>query len=353
MQELIHGGDLYGLAGKVIDFSSNISPLGLPGAVRAALSSSMDAWQHYPDPLCRDLVDAIAEREEVSSDMVLCGAGAVDLIFQAVHALKPRRALLVVPSFAEYERALIAGGCEIIYHEMAEADGFMLMDDILEKITPQVDLLFLCNPNNPTGLLLRPKLLERLLKRCAECGVKLILDECFLEFVAAPLGESVKPFLRDYPNVILLKAFTKLYAMAGLRLGYLLCGDPALMEQIQGQMPPWSVSMPALIAGSVAILDEDYVWRAREYVLLERRYLQKELKKLPMKLFSSQANFFFFHCDDLGLKDKLLEQGILIRDCANYRGLREGYYRIAVKTHAENEALVAALKTLLKKGKVQ
>ena len=218
MDRTAHGGDLYGRR-AALDFSSNISPLGLPETVGHALVASMEAWDNYPDPFCRDLTAALAQHEAVPKDWIHFGNGAADLIFRFVQALRPRRALTLAPTFSEYERALAAVGCSISYHTLYEKDAFRLTETIIKKINPALDVVILCNPNNPTGQPADQALLLRILKRCEACRVVLLIDECFISFLDDPNTQTMKEFLAAYPNLAILRAFTKLYALAGLRLG--------------------------------------------------------------------------------------------------------------------------------------
>lgn len=343
MKELIHGGDLYG-RGEMLDFSQNSSPLGLPEGVKSALRGGMEEWSRYPDPLCRELIAGIALHEEVDPEWIYCGNGGSDIIFRIAGALAPRGALVPAPAFAEYERALRSAGCEVSFCALYEKDGFAVNEAITRHITSALDLMFLTNPHNPTGKLIPPELLEHIIKKCAEKKVTLVVDECFMPFVNTPSRNTVKGYLAAYPNLIVLGAFTKLYAMAGLRLGYLLCSDKQLLEKLRECTPPWTVSIPAQQAGIAALADDGYVRSVRELVKAEREYLSGQLKTLGMPLVSGEANYLFFKCHTRrDLAERLCERRILIRSCQNYRGLDGRFYRVAVKTHEQNERLVAAL----------
>ena len=157
MVKLVHGGDIYSarerIQGTILDFSANINPLGLPDSVKSALIERMEDFALYPDPLCRELVQKIAESEQIAPEHILCANGAAELIFRLVQAIRPRCALVVAPTFAEYEQALNGCGCRIEYHLLKEEQDFVLDDSVLEKIHPHTGIVFLCNPNNPTGQL--------------------------------------------------------------------------------------------------------------------------------------------------------------------------------------------------------
>lgn len=353
MEKLLHGGDIYSarerISGEIIDFSANINPLGLPQTVKQALMESMDSFSCYPDPLCRDLVREIAKYEQIPSEFILCGNGAADLIFRISWAIRPRRALIAVPTFAEYEQALSSVGCEIDYFHLSAEHDFCLQEDFLEQIHPKTDLVFLCNPNNPTGQLIAPKLLERILVRCTSCGALLVVDECFRDFLDDPSGNSMNAWIDSFPNLLILRAFTKHFAMAGLRLGYCLCSHPVLMERMRQCGQPWSVSIPAQVAGIAALQDQEYLAKSRNLISQERTFLRNSLTDLGISVIGSHANYLFFQIPDSAeLLAYLEKDGILIRSCDNYRGLENGYYRIAVKNHEQNQKLIDSLTHFLR-----
>ena len=343
MQKRIHGGDTYGYA-DLLDFSMNINPLGLPDTVKAALTESIPLWARYPDPHCRDLTDALIRTEDVPAEWVHFGNGAADLIFRIVQALRPQRALTLAPTFSEYACALEAMGCDVSFHTLYEREDFRLTESVLKKLSPELDLLVICNPNNPTGQPVEPELMKRILHRCTEYQIVLLVDECFIPFLDFPEAYTLKQELADHPNVILLRAFTKLYAMAGLRLGYLLCSDRKLIEAVCNCEPSWNVSIPAQIAGIAALSDTAYLEASRVLVKQERVWLTDALRRCGVQVMGSQANYLFFRCNECrNLKERLLRHGILIRSCEDYPGLDDRFYRAAVRCRPENEQLAAAL----------
>ena len=255
---------------------------------------------------------------------------------------KAAKSVLVSPGFAEYEQALKTVNCDIRYYELSKERGFLLGEDYLESLQQDLDIVFLCNPNNPTGLLIPTELLKKIVDICKEKQIFLVLDECFLEFVSDELMNPQKKLLKGMPNLFILKAFTKMYGMPGLRLGYGLCSDIPLLEQMHQMTQPWNVSVPAQFAGVAACKETDFVVKTRIYIAQEREYLSNELKRLKFIVYDSQANYIFFEAPK-NLWDLCEKENILIRDCSNYRGLTKGYYRIAVKTRQENEELIRVL----------
>lgn len=342
-----HGGEVYSKAVE-IDFSANINPLGTPEAVKEAVRDSLPLLSQYPDPYCRALVGAIAGFEGVPAERVLCGNGAAELIFSLCAALGPKRALLPVPSFSEYRTALEAAGCETEFYFMEQSEDFALTERFLPVLEGfGGDMLLLCNPNNPTGQVIDPALLEEIRDICARKGIFLFIDECFLDLTQGGEGLSLARRLRDGERTLLLKAFTKSYGMAGLRLGYCLCADSALLHEMAAASPPWNVSTPAQSAGVAALAERDFLQRTLSLVRRERRWLTDNLTALGFWVCPSHANYLLFR-GPLGLREGLLRQGIAIRGCGNYSGLGDGWYRIAVRPHGENEALITAIRQFCK-----
>ncbi len=336
-----HGGDIYTYK-NVLDFSANLNFRGMPERVRQAAKEAVDDSGNYPDPDCRMLRESISVREQIPAEHIICGNGAADLIFTLVRARRPKRALLGAPTFYEYEQALVSVDCNIDRYYMQEEQGFRLEEDFTERITPETDMVFLCNPNNPTGVLTEPALLERILRRCETCGALLVVDECFNDFLKEPERYSVKKYLEETDNLFLLKAFTKMYAMAGLRLGYGLCRDSALLGEMKKCSQPWSVSLPAQMAGIAAAKDTMFALVSRDEIQAEREYLAERLRERGCRIIGSAANYIFFRGPE-DFYEKCLQQGILIRDCSNYEGLSRGWYRIAVKSRRENLMLLKVM----------
>ena len=349
--ELTHGGDWAGFAlahGRPpLDFSANISPLGVPTGVQEALREAAGQADRYPDPLCRVLRTALADHEGVPAERILCGNGAADLIFRAVMARRPRRALVTAPTFAEYETALRTVGCGVEHVILRAERGFALDSSFPDAITPETDMAFLCEPNNPTGVTTAPALLTQILERCRETGTLLVLDECFGDFLDAPEAHTRKADLATFPNLLLLKAFTKLYAMAGVRLGYALCADTALLERMRGAGQPWAVSSLAQAAGTAALRETDYVRRVRELTAAERPWLLRQLAGLGLRVVPGEANYLLFQ-SPRPLTEPLARQGILLRNCGNYVGLDETWYRVAVRTRIDNQRLIESLEEVLR-----
>ena len=334
----VHGGDTYGL-GEVLDFSASLNPLGMPAQVVRAVQSNAAAFDVYPDPLARDLTARLSEREDVPAQRIVATAGATDAFTRIALAFKPHTALVCSPCYAGYEQALSLAGTRIMRHALLMRENFDVSERILDEIRPEVDFVFLCTPNNPTGRVLPRALLCDIINKAERWGTFVVLDECFVEFTRE---HSAVSLLERHPKLLVVKAFTKTYAMAGLRLGYALCGSDEAAQRLQAVGAPWSVSAPAQVAGLAALDVPGYLDLTRDYVDEERLYLEHALRALRMLVVPSEANFILFEASaDLG--EALRRRGIIVRSCGNFPGLDGTWYRIAVRTHAENERLVQAL----------
>ena len=313
-KETVHGGDIYRNP-SVTDYSVNSNPLGVPEAVRKSVQESADRIMYYPDVRCDRLRESISDFERIEKEKILCGNGAAELFFAVVMAVRPKKALVTAPAFSEYERALGTVGAEVQYY-------------------------------NPTGQTTEKELLIRVMNRCNKFGTILVLDECFIEFLEEPERYECRGYLTQYPNVVIIKAFTKIFCMPGVRLGYALCENAALRKRMRAMLQPWNVSVTAQEAGVAALVDcEAYLKRTREYIKKEKFWMTERMRKLGLNVWGSEANYIFFK-GKAGLYEKALKSGLLIRDCSNYEGLTEGHYRIAIRSEEENERLITWLEKL-------
>lgn len=346
----MHGGDVY--RNKVhTDFSVNVNPLGVPEQVREQLTNSVALVQAYPDDRCEELRRRLADHYGVTMGNVLCGNGASELILAICAWKKPKKALLLAPGFSGYRRALRTGNCRITHFYLRKDEGFSLSDERIQELKDKIrsgayDLFFMANPANPVGNLTGRDAMRELAGACKEAGTVLVVDECFMELTQNPEEHTVTKALKDYPNLLVLRAFTKSFAIPGIRLGYLLCGDEKVAGTIAQRLPEWNVSLPAQVAGIAAMDQEGYLTASKVFVKTQREFLVKGLQKLGAKVHPSDANFILFQWKDETLYEKLLSHGFLIRDCSDYEGLGKGYYRIAVKNRMENEALLQTMETL-------
>lgn len=354
MKNSTHGGNIYKKAkelgiseNQILDYSANISPLGIPSHIKKAMVDAIEGTINYPDPDCTALREAIGRQDGVEPDCVTCGNGGADLLYRLAFGLKPKKVLLPVPAFVEYEEAMTAAGARMVYETMDE--DFHIREDMTERITEDTDLVILCNPNNPTGLLTPRRQVLAVLERAKEMHCRVLVDECFLEICREEEQYTVKPYLKEYPNLMILKSFTKLYAIPGVRLGYLLCADREVIAQVNRAGQAWSVSHIAQCAGVAALSHPEYKAAVIDAVEKELIYMKKEMVNLPLILYDGRANYLFFRTPGVTDLDRRLEsRGIMIRNCSNYVNLGNDYWRIAVKTHEENVILLRELRQALR-----
>lgn len=355
MQTRGHGGDIYALSREdnraledIIDFSANINPLGIPQAMKEAMRGAIDKCEAYPDPQCRRLIEAITQFEKVPYSFITCGNGAADIIFRLVYAIRPKKAMLLAPTFSEYEEALRAVEAELCYYLLQEKEQFKVTEAILECMDDTIDMLFICNPNNPTGQVTEKALLEKILKKCEKHKILLVIDECFNDFLEEPDIYTMKALLQESEYLFILKAFTKMYAIPGVRLGYGMTSNQEICRGIEASGQAWSVSVIAQEAGIWATQEEDYVLRTKKLIAQERTYLKQQLEQIGMRVYEPFVNYIFFKNPyGIDLSYGLRKQGILIRSCSNYNGLDKQYYRVAIKTHQLNEKLIEAFRKIL------
>lgn len=346
MLQYVHGGEIYDKE-VFLDFSVNTNPFGMPEGVVRVLSEFIQSFSRYPDDYNRDLKKALAKELQTEEEEIICANGASDLLYRLCQVIRPKRALLTAPSFVEYERALRAVGCDIFWHTLKEEDNFTLKEDFLSSLDSSLDIIFLCNPANPVGNLTDRGLLVKTADLCQELGILLVLDECFLDFVRKE--ESFLSLRKKYPGVFFLRAFTKFYSLAGLRLGYGICTDKALMDRLAANTPSWNVSLPAQLAGVEALKDKEYRERTFRWLEPERDYLREGLTRAGYKVYPSACNFLLFRGEE-GLYEEMLRRGILIRECKNYRGLGGDYYRIGVKLREDNDIFLKAVENIQERG---
>lgn len=352
---MIHGGEIYGRPKIKYDFSVNINPLGIPEGVRGRLRDHFAMLEQYPDPNCGELRAALERSTGIPAGQILCGNGASELIEAAVRAVRPRRILLTAPSFSGYRHAAEGAGAEIRYHRLLREENFDLTQRYLEDLTSGTDMAILCSPANPVGNLIDHALLMQIVEDCERRGIWLMVDECFLGFVTDGEERTMRRLLaadgEERPKrLMVLDAFTKRFAMPGIRLGYLMAQDPEILQKVHAQQPEWSVSVPAQIAGLAALETERaYMESARGLVISERRRMAQALSSLGFAVFPGEAGYLFFS-SETELFEPLLSRGFLIRRCDNYEGLERGDYRIAVRRPEDNSRLLRALEEIAGTG---
>ena len=342
-----HGGNIYKYSNNnLIDFSANINPYGIPSNVKQAMHDAIDLCIHYPEPNADRLKHALAEKYNLKPENFFCSNGAAEIFYRLVNVIKPKSAIITAPTFSEYEQALLSVNCEIKHHFLLKENDFSLTNSILSDLDDNIDICILCNPNNPTGKTINTNLMNKIIKKCDENSIYLIIDECFLDFIYNEKELSV--LNNKSNNLIIVKAFTKMYALAGVRLGFCISHNVDLINKLSYFGQPWNTSVIAQQAGLAALKLTDYPRKIAQNIKVLRDILYLELKKLNLTVFYGEANYLLFYTFDFKLHEKLLKYNILIRNCENYIGLNKGYYRVAVRTEEENNKLIKAIKEVLK-----
>lgn len=354
----MHGGNIYGNEIEY-DFSVNLNPLGPPDAVREALAAALNHVEEYPDPEYRELRRALANYRQLAEEQLVLGNGASELIPGIIRALAPKTCMVTAPCYSGYETALKAAApsCRIHRIFLREEDDFTLPENICQEIARvKPNLLILTNPNNPNGKRISANRLRTIADACRTAGTVLLMDECFLALSGGDEDSLIHRIGEEgLPPTVVLRAFTKTFAIPGVRLGYAVCSG-SLAARIQRELPEWNLSVFAQYAGLAALEaaasetvtpgTSGYLAASVEMIAQEREYLTAELKKLGFRVFPSDANYILFQSRDRELHQKLLDKGILIRDCRDYHGLTAGFYRTAVRTHRENTALLRCLRNI-------
>lgn len=344
---MIHGGDIYSQEIEY-DFSVNLNPLDCNEIIEQIMNSGRLVAGNYPDCQQRLFREAVAKIEGVDAKEVIGGNGASELLFALFNMLKPKRVMLPAPGFAGYRHAAASlDNCEIVCHSISEEKGFVICDDFLQMLEMEaeegLDMLILNNPNNPTGRIIPKDILLKAYGICKEKGIKLVVDECFLKMSDG--GYSMIAHINDYDGLFVVNAFTKLFAIPGIRAGYVVSAMSNI-EALMRFLPEWNLSVIAQTAGVICcnILEsQNFEESSLKVIRTERDYLVKELKKLGIVVYESETSYVLVY-SQTDIYEYLKSRKILIRDCSDYDGLSKGFYRIAVKSHSENEILVETLR---------
>ena len=345
----VHGGNVREIArtyrldeAGVLDFSSNCNPLGFPPGIRSLFQREAATILHYPDTLCTELLRELAQESGVGEKNIIAGNGSTELIYLIPRALKPRAALIINPTFGEYERSLSSMGCDIECIHLKERSHFRIKTDEVIPLLSRVEILYLCNPGNPTGVLTGRDEIQTLIQAAEKRGVVVVLDEAFMEFSD---NHSLAHQVTQRKGLIVLRSMTKFFGIPGLRLGYLLAPS-GMIAAISPHKEPWSVNTLAQKAGITCLADEPFRVKTRRFIVRERRYLFTQLSAIQgLVPYTSSTNFILSKITRRGLTSTTLYQslakkGILIRDCRSFRGMGSKFIRVAVKKRMHNDLLI-------------
>ena len=358
MNDFSHGGNLiyarkkYKMGGdRIIDFSANINPLGLPTGIKRLLCRNISNIVNYPDPASTLLVEAISDKHKIKKENIITGNGSNELIYLLLRSLSPEKVTIPIPSYSEYERASLAAGAGCRFLDIIENGKIVFnLKNIVKRINGSSEVFFLCNPHNPTGNLFNREDILYLLDECRDSGIIIVVDEAFMPFTLNEEDNSVADLAGSHKNIIVLRSMTKIYAIPGLRLGYLL-GNKILISKMRSKQPNWQVNSLAQDIGPYLLRDNRYLSKSKVLVSKLKDQFYRELKKFDwIDPYYPLVNFILCKLkgsatDSKELGDYLVKNhSILIRDCSNFRGLDHSYIRLAVKSRKENLKLIKCLK---------
>jgi threonine-phosphate decarboxylase len=346
-----HGG-IYSVDHNLVkvDCSSSVNPLGLPPrALQAILEGAELLSSQYPDPECTELRESLSGYLDLDPGRITVGNGAIEIIHWFARAFARKRVVVPTPTFCEYEIASARAGARV---DFVPLDNFRLDSDLIIRAAKNADAIFLCNPNNPTGLLATREV-EEIVEGVGR-HVMILLDECFIELAAEGPSISLVNRAAELDNLVILRSMTKSFAMAGLRVGYAVC-NPRVAEKLKRQRVHWNVNGLAQAAGVAALSDTSYLKRARQLITKETAYLRRGISKLnSFAMLDSDANFFMVNLhrrNSTKFRDSLLRRtGVLVRDCSTFTGMDSHHVRVSVKNRKDNLALLQALEVFESRG---
>lgn len=349
----MHGGNIYGTKIRH-DFSVNINPMGFPVSLWLRLAFSIGKIKNYPDIECGILVKELGKHLGIPCGRIVIGNGATQIIDAAIQGCGRKTALCIVPSFTGYRNLLEKNNfsCETIC--LSKNEGFCYSEKILGEIKNRIKnstpgIVIVANPNNPNGKVVPLEILHEIENECLRAGSIFMVDESFIELTDSPESNSYLPHVNAGSKTVIVRAFTKTFAIPGVRLGYGICSGEFMVNELKQKIPEWSVNVLAQIAGIHCIGKQGYLKKARKIISMEKAYLSKELTSLGFKVYESDGPFILFETDfEFSLYEKLLSKKVLIRDCNDYEGLDGKFYRVAVKRHNENRILMKAIREVFK-----
>jgi len=345
-----HGGNIYELNNKekIVDFSSNINPLGPPKGLKETIENACDSIEKYPDPNYTDMREKLAKIYSLKKENFVMGNGGIQVIHNTLEFLEFKKALIVVPTFIEYEKALKRFNKDFKYYYLKEENDFILKtDELLASDLSDIDLIILCTPNNPTGAYINKKELIDLVRNLNQLKINILIDEAFIDFLDDQT--SMMDQIPKYNNLIITRSLTKFFAVPGLRLGFLVTSNKALVSKINLLRESWSVNVFANQLFFRLFDDDQYIEETKKFIVEEANRLYNLLVDIQwLKVYKPSVNYIFFKSNkNIPWKEELLKYNILIRHCNNYVGLDERFFRVAVKTKNQNNLLIKVMNRVM------
>ncbi len=337
----------------ITSFSANVNPLGISPMLRDTLSKHVDAISTYPDRDYTKLRKSICAYTGAEFDNIIVGNGSTELISLFIQTTQPQKALILGPTYSEYEREIALQGGQTLYYPLKEEDLFQInVEDFCSQLNDSLDLLVLCNPNNPTSTAITRKEMRKILDRAMQYGISVMVDETYEEFTDAGSKISSIPLTNNYNNLIVLRGISKFFAAPGLRLGYAVTGNPDLLKYINTKKNPWTINSLAEIAGCIMFSDKEYIEKTRALITSERNRLYDLLNTWEyVKVYPSCSNFLLVKIlrEDVTSEmvfDHCIRKGLMIRDCSTFPFLDNSFIRFCVMSPEKNNALMEALREL-------
>lgn len=352
-----HGSDLekiqkvYGIKKEdIISFSANVNPLGISPKMKQTLAEHLDAITTYPDREYTSLRNCIAEYVHSEAENIIVGNGSTELISLFIQIEHPKKAMIIGPTYSEYEREIFLGGGTTHYYPLREKDDFKLdLNDLTDHLNESIDLLVICNPNNPTSSAITRGEMRRILDICKQYDIFVMADETYVEFADRTQDITSVPLTNYYNNIIILRGTSKFFAAPGLRLGYAVTGNHDLIKSINTRKNPWTINSLAVIAGELMFQDKDYIAKTRELIVGERERIYRRIRKSrDFKVYPPNANFMLAKIlrDDLtsfDLFERAIRQGMMIRDCSTFPFLDQKFIRFCFMNPRDNDRLMDCL----------
>lgn len=352
-----HGSDLekieqiYGIKKEdIISFSANVNPLGISPVLQQELSKHIDCITSYPDREYTTLRKYMAEYVGTEPTNIIVGNGSTELISLFIQIEHPKKAMILGPTYSEYEREIALGGGTTLYYPLKEKSGFRLdTNHFTSKLDDSIDLLVLCNPNNPTSTCISNDDMRQILDTCKEHDIYVMVDETYIEFVDDLCHTSAVPLTAYYNNIIILRGTSKFFAAPGLRLGYAITGNSDLLRNMNQRKNPWTINSLAVIAGQIMFQDKNYIQQTRQLISEERQRIYQKLEQSKrFHPYKPTANFMLVRIMDDNLTsndlfNRAIREKMMIRDCSTFPFLNEKFLRFCFMQPQDNDRLLNCL----------
>ena len=355
-----HGSDLekvgayYGIKKEdIIPFAGNVNPLGISPLLKKSMASHIESISEYPDRDYKELRSTLALYCNVPIEHIIVGNGATEMISLTMQLLRPKHALLLSPTYSEYTREIdLVGGHVEEYFLREDLDFKLDLNDLISKLTDDIDLLAICNPNNPTSSALNTEEITKILTHCKLHDIFVMIDETYIEFAPEGTSLSAVSLVPEFDNFMVIRGVSKFFAAPGLRFGYGLTSNQAFLQTLLTHQNPWSLNSVGAYAGERMLKDTDYIKKTWTLIDSERTRMCKELSELDtVKIYPAYANFVLVRILKEGLTsfdvfEKAIHQNFMIRDCSSFESLNGEYVRFCIMNPEDNDRLLDVFRSL-------